>query len=321
MLMTNPELIFPEKITYDKEQVTNCYGKFIAEPFERGYGHTIGNSLRRILLSSLEGAAVTAVKIPGAPHEYSVIRGVKEDVMGIILNLKQLRFKLYSSGPEILQLSATRMSEVRAEEFETNSNVEIVNKNLVIAHLDPGGKLQMEIEVSRGRGYLPSERNKRPARPVDFIAVDALFSPITKVYYEVENARVGQITDYDRLILEVWTDGSVSPVDAVSYSAKILKDSVSVFVIEGEKPAPAVNLAIGTSEKEISNDLLNKLISELNLSVRASNCLKNAKINTLGELVRKSEEELMNCKNFGKKSLEEIKDKLKELGLELGMQV
>lgn len=319
--MTNSELIFPEKITYDKEQVTERYGKFVAEPFERGYGHTVGNSLRRILLSSLDGAAVTAVKIPGAPHEYSVIRSVKEDVMGIVLNLKQLRFKLYSPGPEILQLSATRMSEVRAGEFETNSNVEIINKDLVIAHLDPGGKLQMEIEVSRGRGYLPSERNKRPTRPVDFIAVDALFSPVSKVYYEVENARVGQITDYDRLILEVWTDGSISPLDAVSYAAKILKDSVSVFLIEGEKKAPAVTLPIGTSEKEISNDLLQKLISDLNLSVRASNCLKNAKINTLSELVRKTEDELMNCKNFGKKSLEEIKEKLKEMGLELGMQV
>lgn len=319
--MSQPELIFPEKISYDKDQVTNHYGKFIAEPFERGYGHTVGNSLRRILLSSLDGAAVTAVKLAGAAHEYSVIRGVKEDAMGIILNLKQLRFKMYSPGPEILRLSASRMSEVRAEEFEASSNVEIVNKELVIAHLDPGGKLQMEIEVSRGRGYLPSERNKRSSRPVDFIAVDALFSPITKVYYEVENARVGQITDYDRLILEVWTDGSIAPIDAIAYSAKILKDSVSVFVIEGEKPAPPVTLPIGASDAEISNDLLNKLVTELNFSVRATNCLKNAKINSLGELVRKTEDELMNCKNFGKKSLEEIKGKLKELGLELGMQV
>lgn len=319
--MTLPELIFPEKIHYDKDKATEHYGKFIAEPFERGYGHTVGNSLRRILISSLDGAAVTAVKISSAEHEYSVIRGVKEDVLGIILNLKQLRFKMYSEGTEILKLSSARMSEVRAKEFETNSNVEIVNRDLVIAHLDPGGKLQMEIEVSRGRGYLPADRNKRPTRPADFIAMDALFSPVTKVYYEVENARVGQITDYDRLILEIWTDGSIAPIDAVSYSAKILKDSVSVFVVEGEKPAPPVTLSIGASENEISNELLNKLVSEMSFSVRASNCLKNAKISSVGELVRKSEEELLACKNFGKKSLEEIKEKLKELNLSLGMQI
>ncbi len=316
------DLILPEKINFEKEKVTDLYGKFVAEPFERGYGHTIGNSLRRILLSSLEGAAVTAVKIQGAPHEYSVVRGVQEDVMEIILNLKRLRFKMYSQNPEILKLSVSRTSEVTADDFEDNQNVEVINKDLVIAHLDPGGKLDLEVEISRGRGYLPSERNSRPGRPIDFISPDALFPPVTKVYYEVENARVGQITDYDKLILEIWTDGSIAPLDAMSYSAKVLKDSVSVFItVDEEKTPPPLAIQPQTSEKEVSSELLNKMVSDIELSVRATNCLKNAKINTLGELVRKTEEELLSYKNFGKKSLDEIKEKLKELDLSLGMQI
>lgn len=316
------DFIFPEKIQYDKDKVTDYYGRFVAEPFERGYGHTIGNSLRRILLSSLEGAAVTAVKVAGAPHEFSTVRGVKEDVMEIILNLKQLRFKMYSHNPEILKLTVSRKSQVLANQFVSSSNVEIINKDLVIAHLDPGGKLELEIEVSLGRGYLPSERNKRADRSVDFIAVDALFSPVTKVYYEVENARVGQITDYDRLILEIWTDGSIAPIDAMAYSAKVLKDSVGVFIpVDEVKTPPPVVFPMESAEKEISNEILNKLVSDLDLSVRAANCLRNAKINSIGELVRKTEDELLSYKNFGKKSLDEIKDKLKDMNLSLGMQV
>ncbi|MBI3012761.1 MAG: DNA-directed RNA polymerase subunit alpha [Elusimicrobia bacterium] len=316
------DLVLPEKIDYQKEKITDHYGKFVAEPFERGYGHTVGNSLRRILLSSLEGAAVTAVRAPGAPHEYSTIRGVKEDVLGIILNLKQVRFKMYSSQPEILKLSVSRKSEVLAGEFEENSNVEIVNKDLVIAHLDPGGKLDLEIEVSLGRGYLPAERNKRTDRSVDFIATDAIFSPVTKVYDEVENARVGQITDYDRLILEIWTDGSIAPLDAMAYSARILKDSLTVFIpAEVEKAPPPLALPSAAQEKEVSNELLNRSVTEMNLSVRANNCLKNAKLNTIAELVRKTEEELLSYKNFGKVSLVEIKEKLQDLDLSLGMEV
>lgn len=315
------EFIFPEKIQYDKDKISDKYGKFIAEPFERGYGHTIGNSLRRILLSSLEGAAVTAVRVQNAPHEYSTIPGVKEDVMEMILNLKQLRFKMYSQNTEILKLSVSRSPQVLASHFETHPNIEIVNKDLVIAHLDAGGKLDMEIEVSRGRGYMTSDKNKRSERPLSFIATDALFSPITKVYYDVENARVGQITDYDRLVLEIWTDGSIAPLDAMAYSAKIMKDSLSVFVVEGEKTPPPLTFPLATPEKEISNEILNKSVFELELSVRAANCLKNAKINTIAELVRKTEEELLSYKNFGKKSLDEIKDKLKEMSLGLGMQV
>lgn len=316
------DLVLPEKIQFEKEKITENYGRFTAEPFERGYGHTIGNSLRRILLSSLEGAAVTALRIPGVPHEYSTVRGVKEDVLEIILNLKKLRFKVYSSQTEILRLNVSKKSEVLASSFEENSNIEIVNKDLVLAHLDPGGKLELEIEVSLGRGYLPAERNKRADRPVDFIAADALFSPVTKVYYEVENARVGQITDYDRLILEVWTDGSIAPIDAMAYSAKILKDSLSVFIpVEEEKVPPPLALSASSQEKEISNEILNKSVTELNLSVRAMNCLKNAKINSVQELVSKTEEELLSYKNFGRVSLTEIKEKLKEINLSLGMEV
>ncbi len=316
------DLVLPEKIEFDKEGITETYGKFVAEPYERGYGHTVGNSLRRILLSSLEGASVTAVHIPGVPHEYSVIAGVREDVMGIILNLKQLRFKVYTSGAQVLKLNASRKSEVTAGDFEENSNVEIVNKDLVIAHLNPGGKLNLEIEVSMGRGYLPAERNKRSDRPEGFIATDALFSPVRKVYYEVENARVGQITDYDRLVMEVWTDGSIAPLDAMAYSAKILRDSLTAFIpVEESQIAPAVVLPNAQKEKEVSGDLLHKSILELNLSVRATNCLKNAKLNSLGELVRKTEDELLSYKNFGKVSLIEIKEKLKEMDLSLGMNI
>lgn len=316
------DFILPEKIKFDKDKVTERYGRFVAEPFERGYGHTIGNSLRRILLSSLEGAAVTAVKIPGVSHEYSSIKGVREDAMEIILNLKQLRFKMYSQGPEYLRLNVSRKSEAQGGQFEPNANVEVVNKDLVIAHLNAGGKLEMEVEVSRGRGYLPSERNRKSERSVDYIVADALFSPITKVYYEVENARVGQITDYDRLILEIWTDGTIAPLDAMAYSAKILQDSANVFIpVDETKIQQSVPLSITGNDKEISNEVLNKLIGDLDFSVRVANCLKIAKISTLGELVRKTEDELLAYKNFGRTSLVEIKEKLKEMDLSLGMQV
>ena len=238
------------------------------------------------------------------------------------MNLKLLRFKMYSQNAEILRLDVSKKGEALASDFETNPNVEIINKDLLIAHLDPGGHLTMEIEVNRGRGYIPSERNGRANRPVDFIATDSLFSPVTKVYYEVENARVGQITDYDRLILEIWTDGSIAPMDAMAYSAKVLRDSVTVFIpVNEENTPPPLSLPTSTQEKEVSNELLNKAITEIDLSVRAMNCLKNAKISTLGELVQKTEEELLACKNFGKKSLDEIVSKLKEMSLNLGMQI
>lgn len=314
-------LVLPQKLQIDANTLTNKYGRFVAEPFERGYGHTIGHSLRRILLSSLEGAAVTAVRIKGAQHEFSSVKGVREDVINIILNLKQLRLKLFSAGPEILRLKVKKEGEVRAKDFEANNNVEILTPDLVIATMDTSGDLDMEVEVSSGRGYVPVERLKREGQPVNTIPVDALFSPITKVYYEVENARVGQMTDYEKLIIEIWTDGSVLPGDALAYAAKILKDSLSTFITFEEKEEPKAPPAPAVEESSRVKDLLEQQVDIIELSVRASNCLKAAKIRTIGELVSKKEEELLNFKNFGKKSLDEIKERLKELDLHLGMEI
>ncbi len=314
-------LVMPQKLETDTATLTPRYGKFIAEPFERGYGHTVGHSIRRILLSSLEGAAVTAVRIKGAQHEFSSLKGVREDVINILLNLKQLRVKLYSSGPETLRLRVKKEGEVKAKEIEANSNVEILTPDLVLASVDAGGELDMEIEVSRGRGYVPAERLKREDQPLHTIPLDALFSPVTKVHYEVENARVGQMTDYDKLIVEIWTDGSVTPGDALAYAAKILKDSLSTFITFDEKEEPGAVQAPASDENSRLKDLLQQSVDIIELSVRASNCLRAAKIRTIGELISKKEEELLNFKNFGKKSLDEIRERLKELDLHLGMEI
>ncbi|HRY29838.1 MAG TPA: DNA-directed RNA polymerase subunit alpha [Elusimicrobiota bacterium] len=314
-------LVMPQKLETDTATLTPRYGKFTAGPFERGYGHTIGHSLRRILLSSLEGAAVTAVRIKGAQHEFSSLKGVREDVINIILNLKQLRLKLYSSGPETLHLKVKKEGEVKAKEIEANSNVEILTPDLVVANVDAGGDLDMEIEVSRGRGYISADRLRQEGQPIGTIPTDALFSPVTKVHYEVENARVGQMTDYDKLIMEIWTDGSVTPADALAYAAKIMKDSLSGFITFEEKEEPKAAPAPVADESTRTKELLSQPVDIIELSVRASNCLKAAKIKTIGELVTKTEEELLNFKNFGKKSLDEIRDRLKELELHLGMKV
>jgi len=319
--MATQGLIFPEKLATDSTALTNTYGRFVAEPFEKGYGHTIGNSLRRILLSSLEGAAVTSVRVKGAQHEFASIKGVREDVIHILLNLKQLRLKLYSQGPEILHLLASKEGEIKAKDVQPNSQVEILNPDLAIAHLDAGSELDMELEVSRGRGYVPAEQLKKEGQPIGSIPVDAMFSPVRKVHYEVENARVGQMTDYDKLILEIWTDGSVSPGDALAYAAKILKDSLSIFITFEEQEEEASENAPASNENSKFKDLLNQPVDIIELTVRASNCLKVAKVKTIGDLVRKTENDLLSYKNFGKKSLEEIKERLKELGLSLGMEV
>ncbi|MBI4397349.1 MAG: DNA-directed RNA polymerase subunit alpha [Elusimicrobia bacterium] len=321
--MTTLGLVLPQKLEAETAAQAANYGKFIAEPFERGYGQTVGHSLRRILLSSLEGAAATAVRIKGAPHEFTSLKGVQEDVMNILLNIKQLRLKLYSPGPEILHLKVKKEGEAKAKDIEPNTNVEILTPDLVIAHLDAGADLDMEIEVGRGRGYVSADRLKRDGQPIGTIPVDALFSPITKVHYEVENARVGQMTDYDRLILEIWTDGSVTPADALAYAAKILKDSLSVFITFDEKEEPKAESGESLAAEPNSRvkDLLEQSVDIIELSVRASNCLKAAKIKTIGDLVTKKEDELLNFKNFGKKSLDEIRDRLKELDLELGMEI
>jgi len=316
--MITQGLILPQRLEIDQSTLTDKYGKFIAEPFERGYGHTIGNSLRRILLSSLEGAAITAVRVTGAMHEFTSLKGVRDDVIHIILNLKKLRLKLYSQGPETLRLKIKRTGEIFAKDIEPNNNIEILTPDLVIATIDAGVELEMEMEVSKGRGYVPAERLKKDGQPLGTIPVDALFSPVMKVQYEVENARVGQMTDYDKLIVEVWTDGSVAPGDALAFSAKILKDSVTTFINFDEEEVPPIQAQIKTEESAKLEELLSQPVEIIELSVRASNCLKVAKIKTIGEHVGKSEDELLSYNNFGKKSLDEIRERLKEMGLSLG---
>ncbi len=331
--MAYKELILPQKLSVDEKSMSDSYAKFVAEPYERGYGHTVGNALRRVLLSSLEGAAVTAVRIEKATHEYQALPGVKEDVMNILLNLKKLRVKLFSNGPETVYLSVSKEGIVTAKDIQGNANVEVVNKDLVIAHLEAGGKIDMEIEVSKGRGYVPAEELRQQNQwAAGFLPVDALFSPVVKVHYDVENARVGQVTDYDRLILEIWTDGSLNPAEALIQSSKLLRESLNIFIPEEEQAAEAAAGGLeggASSEGAVSlagldpklREILNQPIEMIELSSRASNCLKVARIRTIGELVGKRDEELLAVKNFGKKSLDEIKDRLKDMGLSLGMQV
>ena len=327
------EMVLPQKLEAEEKTLTDTYGKFVAEPYERGYGHTVGNSLRRVLLSSLEGAAVTAVRINGVRHEYSVISGVREDALQILLNLKKLRVKLFSQGPEILYLSAKKEGPVKAGLIQENANVKVISSDLTLCHLEAGGKLEMEIEVSKGRGYVTAEDLREHANwPSGFLPVDALFSPVTKVHYDVENARVGQITDYDRLVLEVWTDGSLTPKEGLAKAAHLLRQSLETFIPESDRvqaaaPEAAASVAGGESlSGETSLDdklkgLLEQPIDVMELSARASNGLKVAKIKSIRDLVAKREEELLLVKNFGEKSLTEIKERLKDMGLSLGMKV
>jgi len=328
------ELILPQKLHVEDKTMSETYAKFVAEPYERGYGHTVGNSLRRVLLSSLEGAAVTGVRIEGARHEYQALNGVREDVMNILLNLKKLRLKLFSNGPETIYLSAKKEGPVTGKMIQENSNVEVINKDIVLATLEPGGKLDMEIEVSRGRGYIPAEDIQAQANwPAGFLPVDALFSPVVKVHYDVENARVGQVTDYDRLILEIWTDGSVTPADALIKSSKLLRESLNIFIPEEEYAEGRAGADSDESRDALSvggdgaaldsrlKDILEQPVDMIELSSRASNCLKVARIRNIRDLVTRREEELLAVKNFGKKSLDEIKDRLKDMGLSLGMQI
>ena len=309
----------PKRLECELETLTSTYGKFFAEPFERGFGLTIGNALRRILLSSIEGAAVTTVRIAGALHEFSSITGVKDDVTDIILNIKGLRVKLNVDHPKTLHLKASSEGEVRASHITTDPDVEILSPDLYIATLDKDGKLEVEMEVRQGRGYVPADRNKREGQPVDAIAVDSIFSPIRKVNFLVEDTRVGQVTDFNKLILEVWTDGSVLPQDAMAYAAKILKDHLSIFINFEEEPEGEG--AAVDEEKERLLDHLNRSVDELELSVRSANCLKNSNIRYIHELVQKTEAEMLKTKNFGRKSLNEIKEILAGMGLVLGMKL
>ena len=318
------QLVIPEILSVEDKSKTENYSKFTAEPYEKGYGHTIGNSLRRILLSSLDGAAVVAVRIKGARHEYAAINGVQEDVVNIVLNLKKLRVRLKGEGPETVLISVKGKKEVKASDIRENANVEIINKDLVIAHVESGAEFEAELEISSGAGYLTSEEIRgRMNLPADFIPMDAIFSPIQKVHYTVENARVGQRTDYDTLVLEVWTDGTLSPSVAVSRTAALLRRSIMPF-LPPEESAKEPAKASESAKTEAGGELTGKLdqgVDMIELSSRASNCLKVAGIRTIGELVRKSEGDLLAVKNFGQKSLDEIKDKLKEMGLDLGMKI
>jgi len=313
-------LRMPEGIVWNQETLTGSYGKLVAEPLERGYGITVGNSLRRVLLSSLQGAAVTAVRITGALHEFSVVPGVTEDVTEIVLNLKQLRVKLMTDGPETLVLRAASEGTIRASDFAPNPNVEIMNPDQVIATLGADSKLDMEVTIGSGRSYVQAEDHGFEDKPIGFIAVDSVFSPVRRVSYEVENTRVGQRTDYDKLTLEVWTDGTVTPVDAVSFAAKLLKDHLLLFMDFDVEPIEEKEEYVD-EERLRMRELLDHSVEELELSVRSSNCLRDAGIKTLGDLVQKSEAEMLKYRNFGRKSLQELVDILSDLGLRFGMDV
>jgi DNA-directed RNA polymerase subunit alpha len=293
----------------------NTYGKFVVEPLERGYGITLGNSLRRILLSSLPGAAVTSVKIDGVLHEFATIPGVVEDVTDIILNLKNLRLKLYGEEEKVLRVEASGEGTVHACDIITDADVEILNPDLVIATLASSARLFIEITVSKGRGYVSAERNKKGDHIIGVIPIDSVFTPVSKVNYTVENTRVGQITDYDKLTLEVWTDGSIRPDEATSLSAKILNDHLRLFIGLTESLSD-VEIMV-EKEEEQKDKILEMTIEELDLSVRSYNCLKRAGINTVEELIQRNEEDMMKVRNLGKKSLEEVVNKLAELGLSL----
>ena len=310
----------PKRLTKEESTATDTYAKFVAEPFETGYGHTIGNSLRRVLLSSLEGAAITSIKVDGAMHEFATIDGVVEDVTDIVLNLKKILFKAHTRDPQTLLLSANKDGQVTASDIQLNQNVELVNPAQHICTLDKKRKFEMELEVKIGRGFLPGDENKKPNQAIGVIAIDSLFSPVTRVRYQVENARVGQRTDYDRLILEVWTDGRITPDDALTQASAILQHHLDVFV-GYDKNAVEFEEVVDKQDEEKGKlkKLLNMSVNEIELSVRAANCLNNANITTVGQLAMKSEQEMLKYRNFGKKSLNEIKDKLQALGLTLGM--
>jgi DNA-directed RNA polymerase subunit alpha len=313
------ELIKPRNILIDEGSHSDFYGKFVCEPLERGFGITIGNALRRILLSSLQGAAIVSVKFEDVVHEFSTIPGVLEDVTDIILNLKEVKLRLIDAEETVIRLSREGEGSVTAADIETDGQIEILNPESHIATLTKEGKINLEMVVRMGKGYVPAELNKNTEASIGLIPIDAVFSPIQKVNYVVTNARVGQITDYDKLTLEIWTNGSVLPEDAIAYGAKILKEQMAPFINFEEEPEP-----VDEEEEEEEHKLNQNLfrpVSELELSVRSANCLKNANITLIGELVQKTEAEMLKTKNFGRKSLNEIKGILEDMGLSLGMKL
>jgi len=309
----------PKRLELDRELSTDRYARFYAQPFERGFGTTIGNALRRALLSSIEGAAITAVKIEGVLHEFSPIPGALEDTTGIVLNLKQVPFKLHTSGAKTVYLKASGEGEVKAKDIEVDSEVEILDPEVPIANLASGAQLNIEMRLKNGRGYVPADKNFDEDLSIGYIPLDSVHSPVKKVNYLVEAARVGQATDYDKLTLDVWTNGCVAPAEAVGLAAKLLKDHLTIFV-NFEEEAPVDEVMVDR-ERETLNENLNRSVDELELSVRSYNCLKNANIQTIAELVQKTEAEMLKTKNFGRKSLNEIKEILTSMGLSLGMRV
>jgi DNA-directed RNA polymerase subunit alpha len=313
------DLIRPKGITLDTDASNHFYGKFVCEPLERGFGITIGNSLRRVLLSSLQGAAITAIRIEGALHEFTTVPDVVEDVSDIILNLKEVVFKASAAKTYTVRVEKEGPGPVYAKDILMVDGLEVLNPDHLIGILDKKGPLSMELTVNVGRGYVPAERNKTPTMSIGTIPIDALFSPIRKVNYTVQNARVGQVTDYDKLTLEVWTNGSVAPGDAVAFAAKILKEQLSIWVNFEETEETSYQATVG--EDEPLNENLFRSVEELELSVRSANCLQNANITLIGELVQRTEQDMLKTKNFGRKSLKEIKEILHSMGLQLGMKI
>jgi DNA-directed RNA polymerase subunit alpha len=310
----------PKRLEFERETLTDRYGRFYAQPFERGFGTTIGNAMRRVLLSSIEGAAVTAVKIDGVLHEFSPIPGVVEDATDIILNLKQVPLKMHVDTTKTLYLRVDKAGDVKARDIETDADIEILEPEAHIATVAEGGKLHMELRVKRGRGYVSADKNFDEDLGIGWIPIDSVHSPIKKVNYTVEAARIGQATDYDKLTVDVWTNGSVTPRDAVSLSAKLIRDHLNIFINLEDAGDLQQDIAADTPRAAL-NENLDKSVEELELSVRSYNCLKNANIRTIRELVQKTEGEMLKTKNFGRKSLNEIKEILTGMGLNLGMRL
>ena len=310
----------PKRLSCDLETLTDRYGRFYAQPFERGFGTTIGNSLRRALLSSIEGAAITAVRIEGVLHEFSSIPGIVEDATDIILNLKQIPFKLHTNEPKTIRLSKSEPGFLKSSDIESDADVEVLDGDIQIATVSEGGKLDIEIRLKKGRGYVSAERNFDDDLQVGYIPVDSVHSPVKKVNFHVESARLGQDTDFDKLTMEVWTNGSVSPEHSIGLAAKLIKDHMAIFINFEEEAEEQIEVAPVLQASPV-NEHLDKSVDELELSVRSYNCLKNANIKTLRELVGRSENEMLKTKNFGRKSLNEIKDILTSMGLGLGMKV
>ncbi len=308
----------PKRLVANTETLTERYGMFTAQPFERGFGSTIGTGLRRVLLSSIEGAAITSVRIEGVAHEFSPIPGVVEDATDIILNLKQVPFKMIGEGMRVARLKADRPGPVLSGQIETDQDVEVLDRNMPIATIGEGGKLNIEMRLKSGRGYVAADRNYDEDLPIGYIPIDSVHSPVRKVNFSVEAARLGQMTDYDKLTIEVWTNGAISPQDAIGQAAKLLKDHMTIFINFEELPEAAEEPA----DRGITqmNEVLNRSVEELELSVRSYNCLKNANIQTIGDLVQRTEAEMLRTKNFGRKSLNEIKEILSNLGLSFGMK-